>query len=324
MADYLDGLRARIPEEIGMKRRNAVLSGTFDDDAFQIALTEKDDEEDVINLELFDQLGYHCVPHLGVYGDNYDPFVPFVLVKLPTENLFKRAQRARDHPESQQDIEGLPASLVSRLDHNPLVLNDCFVMIHPRPIRSECQHLTCSETNEINLMFHTWVFQGMKLDSEETCNVIHVGAFECEGIFPTHMEAQDEAYRGTPIEETGPRLLILHFSKFSPLNNQIKMADDVPYYSFFSFAQLGPLFHPTKQVITFHLLPGSDELESTLRDVVRRSSSVLDLLEKLSSVSEISSPVETIHRLVASSLVPFSDPFEEIPLTSSSSSSSDL
>jgi len=49
----------------------------------------------------------------------------------------------------------------------------------------------------------------MRLDSEETSDVIHVGAFECEGVFPTHMEADDERFRGTPIEHTGPRHLIL-------------------------------------------------------------------------------------------------------------------
>jgi len=93
-----------------------------------------------------------------------------------------------------------------------------------------------------------------------------------------------------------------HFSKFSPLNNQIKLEEDAPYYCFFSFAQLGPLFSPTRQVITFHLLPNSDELEATLRDVVHRSFTLSELLENLASLDELFSPVLAIHRLVAGCL----------------------
>eukprot|EP01126_Amoeba_proteus_P015259 TRINITY_DN1684_c0_g1_i1.p1 TRINITY_DN1684_c0_g1~~TRINITY_DN1684_c0_g1_i1.p1 ORF type:complete len:123 (-),score=8.24 TRINITY_DN1684_c0_g1_i1:662-1030(-) len=33
-----------------------------------------------------------------------------------------------------------------------------YVMIHSTPILSQCQHFLCNNTNEVNMMYHSWAF----------------------------------------------------------------------------------------------------------------------------------------------------------------------
>jgi hypothetical protein len=76
----------------------------------------------------------------GVYGDDYEPYLPLALIKLPLT-------------ESKLAIQ-LPKTLAGLA--NPST--ECYIEIHPMPQPGECQKFLCSNTNEINMMYHAWTF----------------------------------------------------------------------------------------------------------------------------------------------------------------------
>ena len=69
---------------------------------------------------------------------------------------------------------------------------DYYVIIHSHPPPGLCQKFLCNNTNEINLLFHCWLYKEIPIDptlsvSEQVC----MGLFEPEGVFPIHLDLQD-------------------------------------------------------------------------------------------------------------------------------------
>ena len=69
---------------------------------------------------------------------------------------------------------------------------DYYVIIHTYPPPGLCQKFLCNNTNEINLLFHCWLYKEIPVDptlsvSEQVC----MGLFEPEGVFPIHLDLQD-------------------------------------------------------------------------------------------------------------------------------------
>jgi hypothetical protein len=56
------------------------LVGTWYPDSFQVFLTPQ-------RPQLFEALGLYCIPHCGVYGDDYTPCGPVGVIGLPVASL---------------------------------------------------------------------------------------------------------------------------------------------------------------------------------------------------------------------------------------------
>jgi hypothetical protein len=83
-----------------------------------------------------------------------------------------------------------------------------YIEIHPFIVPSECQHFQCNATREINIMYHTWAFQGNKHDGDDVrfhntnadspfdANVdvqvsVDMGLFAGHGVTQTHQNVCD-------------------------------------------------------------------------------------------------------------------------------------
>jgi hypothetical protein len=171
--------------------KSKVLTGTFDEDAFQLQvectaaeanagsaedtksqlastttpiLRERLESREPLTVPLFDGLGYHCAPHCGVYAqDDYEPALPFVFVSLPYELLQRctldRASGLLPH-KLREELTG-PASPWFATSSSSF-----YVMVHPIPLMKECQHFMCDSRREINVISHTWTLPDVQFTRE--------------------------------------------------------------------------------------------------------------------------------------------------------------
>lgn len=122
---------------------------------------------DPIGIKLFDVLGYHCVPHCGVYShDNYEPALPFVLLSLPFSLLMDATRRDPDLlPRRMHDEMTGPASPYFSISNSSF-----YMMVHPCPSMKECQHFMCNSRREVNVITHAWTFPDVEFTpSLEVC-----------------------------------------------------------------------------------------------------------------------------------------------------------
>ena len=125
--------------------------------------------EGEIRAPLFDGLPVHTVTHLGNYGESYLPFFPIVLLELPP--LLSLSSLSSDSPfslpsnllnayfpkRSKQDDSRKEEELITNKEEKEEI--ECYFIIHSEATRGPCQHFTCENENEFNLMFHPWVFR---------------------------------------------------------------------------------------------------------------------------------------------------------------------
>ena len=69
---------------------------------------------------------------------------------------------------------------------------DCYFIIHTQPMPGLCQKFLCDNMDEINLVFHCWLFQEAPYDLEETfIDQLDMGIFEPHGVKPVHQDLLD-------------------------------------------------------------------------------------------------------------------------------------
>jgi len=284
--------------------------GTFDETAFQLQLTlqsgaaaaaaaggggggegegpsrEQHEQQeklacsDPLTVPLFDGLGYHCVPHCGVYAqDDYVPAIPFVFLTLPFELLLRC-------------ISSKSRCLPGRLCEALSLHQDCFsfppeastsfhLMVHPAPQMKECQHLLCCSTRELNVITHTWTFPGVRFTHElEVETVVDMGVFGASGVEETHLDMQDSRFNGLPINRLEQRMVIIHWQSFSPLNAQVKLTENMPWHSFFLLTRH---WASSRQCLSYHVILESDQVCRRVHEAVARMSTLGELLDYFQS-----------------------------------------
>jgi len=69
---------------------------------------------------------------------------------------------------------------------------DFYFIIHTHPVPSPCQKFMCNNTNEINLVYHCWLFKDAPYDLEENfTDQLNMGVFEPHGVQPVHQNLLD-------------------------------------------------------------------------------------------------------------------------------------
>eukprot|EP01116_Phalansterium_solitarium_P020598 TRINITY_DN6125_c0_g1_i2.p1 TRINITY_DN6125_c0_g1~~TRINITY_DN6125_c0_g1_i2.p1 ORF type:complete len:299 (-),score=23.59 TRINITY_DN6125_c0_g1_i2:46-942(-) len=264
--------------------KNCQLTGTYYETAFQLSVIpktseeEESDTEDPLRIPLFDQLGYHCIPHIGVYGSDFSPALPLVLLKVPLH------------------LDALPvelsAALQSWTDEVVVDVGDSsarrelpscvYVMLHSIVAPQPCQHFKCDQWREINVMYHTWAFAGAEFTAElDVQTTLNMGVFSGTGIQPTHQqELSSEVNGGMPFDRLGARLVGIHGRAFSPLNAQILLSD-APIHTFFALATSN-----TECVVSYHVIPESDRQEELLSQAVAGSDTLKQCLDSIELVDQ--------------------------------------
>lgn len=80
---------------------------------------------------------------------------------------------------------------------------DFYFIIHTQPVPGLCQKFLCDNMDEINLVFHCWLFQDAPFDPEETfIDQLDMGLFDPQGVQPVHQDLLDS---GIEFGATSPR-----------------------------------------------------------------------------------------------------------------------
>lgn len=69
---------------------------------------------------------------------------------------------------------------------------DLFVIIHSHPPPSLCQKILCSNLDEVNLVYHCWLYKDSPFDPSVTLSSkLEMGVFDPHLVQPVHLELQD-------------------------------------------------------------------------------------------------------------------------------------
>ena len=79
---------------------------------------------------------------------------------------------------------------------------DFFFMVHTCPPPGLCQKFTCSNYNEINLLFHCWLFKDAPCDPSVTVSAkLEMGVFKPKNVKPVHLDLLDAGVPFNYMEE---------------------------------------------------------------------------------------------------------------------------
>ena len=80
---------------------------------------------------------------------------------------------------------------------------DYYIIIHTHPPPGLCQKFLCNNTNEINLIYHCWLYRELPLDpSINVSQQVEMGVFDPIGVYPVHLDLMDG---GIPFYYLEPR-----------------------------------------------------------------------------------------------------------------------
>ena len=197
-------------------------------------------------------------------------------------------------------------------------------VVHSCAPRLPCQHFTCENQDEINLMYHPWVMHsecsdippieewrltvffypvaGVGMDKPFQTE-FRVGVFGAKHVLPVHLNLAPSG-AGAAFEELGTRSLSMvilfdfgtltarltffsqHDMRFSPCNNQVRLESNSKFHSFFAVGR-----YQQHCVVSFHLLPGDDTRESQLKELISSSDKVTQLVNGLVKLRDFDSSV---------------------------------
>jgi hypothetical protein len=151
---------------------------------------------------------------------------------------------------------------------------DYYIIIHSYPPPGFCQKFLCDNTNEINLLFHFWLYKDLPFDpSISVTEQLYMGLFECDNVLPVHQDLSDGGISFHHLQE---RTVSIHSCYISPENAQVQCIDGSPFCSFYSAAVCG-----TRKVVTFHVIPLNQCEEDKITDSITNSTTLNELLLKL-------------------------------------------
>lgn len=261
------------------QRRAAQVRGTFDERAFQLSVSRGGGGgKGLEGVAAFDGLGVLCVPHLGTYGDEYEPLPHLVLVGFPCGG----------------DVAGLvgtyggvlPAALLAALEATGAVADtacELWFCAHPPRAAGPCQHFTCERTDELNVMWHAWALPGARFwggGAEAVRTTLAAGVFEARGVSPAHQDLKAVG-AGVPFGRLGPRDVSLHHQRFSPCNNQLRADAGAEWHSFFAAAVSEDR---RRAVVSHHLVPGTPALGERLAAAAHGANTLSELAGALPDV----------------------------------------
>lgn len=89
--------------------------------------------------------------------------------------------------------ETVPRIIISQAPTNAAIADmDMYVIIHSYPPSSPCQKFLCVNTNEVNVIYHCWLYRDSPYSPEHTLNCkLEMGVFCPLGVEAVHLDLQD-------------------------------------------------------------------------------------------------------------------------------------
>ena len=85
---------------------------------------------------------------------------------------------------------------------------DYYIILHTCPPPGECQKFMCGNTDEVNLLYHCWLYSDVPCDPSIVCSEpLDMGVFQPRGVTPVHQDLQDA---GVAFHHLQPRLVCAH------------------------------------------------------------------------------------------------------------------
>ncbi len=143
---------------------------------------------------------------------------PFVSASLSHTSIAEESESESEHVESDPEHLQLKQHLKSESDESFTVLEavekpvdlmtpsiivsqppgdavldmDMYVIVHSYPPPNECQKFFCSNTNEVNLVYHCWLYRDSPFSPAVTLSrKLEMGVFCPQGVEPVHLDLQD-------------------------------------------------------------------------------------------------------------------------------------
>ena len=134
--------------------------------------------------------------------------LPLALSHVPPDPEGEEERTTCTSPEFQQrlSVEGEPMAARETLalpdntsyipvvpfEDTPVGQMDCYVVVHTHPPPGLCQKFLCSNTDEVNLIYHCWLFPDVPCDPEVVSSEqLEMGVFQPHGVAPVHQDLQD-------------------------------------------------------------------------------------------------------------------------------------
>lgn len=142
-------------------------------------------------------------------GNNSSPFTPthaatplFTRVPPTTPTIVATTPTFTIVPDGTT-LAHLDARTAANIGSVPSM--DVFVILHSCPPNGICQKFLCHNTNEINLVYHCWLFRDISCEPHVTVSDrVEVGVFDPCGVQPVHLDLQDG---GAPFHYTDARYI---------------------------------------------------------------------------------------------------------------------
>ena len=88
----------------------------------------------------------------------------------------------------------------------PVPEMDYYIILHTHPPPGLCQKFLCHNTNELNLIYHCWLFPDVPFKPEIVCSEqLEMGLFQPRGVVPIHLDLSDA---GVAFNQLQPRSVI--------------------------------------------------------------------------------------------------------------------
>ena len=253
-------------QALGVK--NKVIIGSFDPHTFHYSFRTR---ADPLSLGMFPVFGYLRVPHLGVYGDAYEPtplrallelsVTPKLVANLP-DALAAHVKRVRAELPSAAALSG-------------------FVAVHSSPRFAETQHFALSGVkNLVNVMLHAWLFSEVaQLSSEQQLESSAVcGLFAPRNVRQVRCDAQQVKSaldRGVPFGRLEERAVFLHGLRFSPCNLDVARDEHAGFCSFFLLSRTKDA---ARACLSYHVFANNADNDELLKAMLKQAGTVQQLL----------------------------------------------
>lgn len=87
----------------------------------------------------------------------------------------------------------------------PVPEMDYYVLVHTYPPPGLCQKFLCGNTDEVNLLYHCWLYPEVPCDPSIVCSEqLSMGVFQPRGVAPVHQDLSDS---GVAFHHLQPRLV---------------------------------------------------------------------------------------------------------------------
>ena len=154
------------------------------------------------------QIPHHTASHSNTDEENTTCTSPEFQQKLLT--LQPSIAEADITLQSQEPVMLLPR-------HCAVPEMDYFIIIHTHPPPGLCQKFLCENTNEVNLLFHCWLYPNVPCEPAVVCSQqLEMGIFQPRGVAPVHQDLQDAgiAFYHLQPRSVSPMLLLMLFNMY--------------------------------------------------------------------------------------------------------------